>query len=62
VLRAGRVANFPEPESYAFGPDEYLEHIRRVKSAVKIPGIGAGFVNRTLTSSLDGIARVRSRR
>jgi dihydroorotate dehydrogenase (fumarate) len=26
----------PEPES-AFGPDEYLEHLRRVKAAVRIP-------------------------
>jgi len=27
---------FPDPES-ALGPDEYLEHLRRVKSTVKIP-------------------------
>ena len=26
----------PDPES-AFGPDEYLEHLRRVKNAVRIP-------------------------
>ena len=32
---------FPEPDSYALGPDEYLEHIRRVKAAVKIPVIGS---------------------
>jgi dihydroorotate dehydrogenase (fumarate) len=30
----------PEPES-APGPDEYLEHLRRVKAAVKIPVIAA---------------------
>jgi dihydroorotate dehydrogenase (fumarate) len=30
----------PEPES-APGPDEYLEHVRRVKAAVKIPVIAA---------------------
>jgi dihydroorotate dehydrogenase (fumarate) len=27
---------FPDPES-AFGPEEYLEHLRRVKNAVRIP-------------------------
>ena len=32
---------FPEPDSYALGPDEYLEHVRRVKAAVKIPVIGS---------------------
>ena len=32
---------FPEPGEYALGPDEYLEHIRRVKTAVKIPVIGS---------------------
>src|SRR5262245_9092201 len=35
------VSYFPEPEKYAFGPDEYLEHVRRVKAAVKIPVIGS---------------------
>jgi dihydroorotate dehydrogenase (fumarate) len=35
------VSYFPEPESYALGPDEYLEHVRRVKAAVKIPVIGS---------------------
>jgi dihydroorotate dehydrogenase (fumarate) len=32
---------FPEPDAYALGPDEYLEHLRRVKEAVKIPVIGS---------------------
>ena len=32
---------FPEPASYALGPDDYLEHVRRVKAAVKIPVIGS---------------------
>jgi dihydroorotate dehydrogenase (fumarate) len=32
---------FPEPNAYALGPDEYLEHVRRVKAAVKIPVIGS---------------------
>jgi dihydroorotate dehydrogenase (fumarate) len=32
---------FPEPNVYALGPHEYLEHVRRVKSAVKIPLIAS---------------------
>ena len=32
---------FPQPEQYALSPDAYLEHLRRVKSAVKIPVIGS---------------------
>jgi dihydroorotate dehydrogenase (fumarate) len=32
---------FPEPDAYALGPDQYLEHLRRVKDAVKIPVIGS---------------------
>src|SRR5205809_2648263 len=35
------VSYFPEPDSYALGPQEYLEHLRRVKEAVKIPVIGS---------------------
>src|SRR4029077_18794352 len=35
------VAYFPEPESYALGPEEYLDHIRRLKEAVRIPVIGS---------------------
>ena len=35
------VSYFPEPEMYALGPDEYLEHVRRVKAAVNIPVIGS---------------------
>jgi len=35
------VSYFPEPDAYALGPDEYLEHLRRVKEAVKIPVIGS---------------------
>ena len=34
------VAYFPPPDSYALGPEEYLEHIRRLKEAVGIPVIG----------------------
>lgn len=32
---------FPEPDLYALGPHEYLEHLRRLKSAVGIPVIGS---------------------
>lgn len=32
---------FPEPEIYHKGPDEYLEHIRRLKEAVDIPVIAS---------------------
>jgi dihydroorotate dehydrogenase (fumarate) len=28
---------FPESEQYALGPDEYLEQLRRIKNAVKVP-------------------------
>jgi dihydroorotate dehydrogenase (fumarate) len=35
------VSYFPEPELYALGPDEYLEHVRKVKAAVAIPVIGS---------------------
>jgi len=38
---AGVLSYFPEPEGYALGPHEYLEHVRRVKAAVKIPVIGS---------------------
>jgi dihydroorotate dehydrogenase (fumarate) len=38
---APTLAYFPEPDAYALGPDEYLEHLRRVKDAVKIPVIGS---------------------
>jgi len=32
---------FPEPEEYALGPDQYLEHLRQVKAAVTIPVIAS---------------------
>jgi hypothetical protein len=32
---------FPPAESYRLGPDEYLEHLRRLKEAVSIPVIGS---------------------
>jgi dihydroorotate dehydrogenase (fumarate) len=32
---------FPEPPSFQLGPEEYLEHIRKAKTAVKIPIIAS---------------------
>ena len=32
---------FPDVGSYHLGPDAYLEHLRRVKAAVRIPVIGS---------------------
>jgi dihydroorotate dehydrogenase (fumarate) len=32
---------FPPADSFALGPEEYLEHLRRVKQAVRIPVIGS---------------------
>jgi dihydroorotate dehydrogenase (fumarate) len=32
---------FPTPQTFVFGPDEYLEHLRRVKVAVNIPVIAS---------------------
>lgn len=32
---------FPTPQTFIFGPDEYLEHLRRVKVAVNVPVIAS---------------------
>jgi dihydroorotate dehydrogenase (fumarate) len=32
---------FPEPSEFVLGPDEYLEHIRKAKAAVKVPIIAS---------------------
>jgi dihydroorotate dehydrogenase (fumarate) len=32
---------FPESNLYTLGPDEYLEHLRRIKEAVRVPVIGS---------------------
>jgi dihydroorotate dehydrogenase (fumarate) len=32
---------FPDAERYAFGPDEYLEQLRRIKSSVKVPVVAS---------------------
>lgn len=38
---AAVLSYFPEPDRYALRPHEYLEHLRGVKNAVKIPVIGS---------------------
>ena len=38
---AALLSDFPASDRYAFAPDEYLEHLRRVKAAVKIPVIAS---------------------
>jgi dihydroorotate dehydrogenase (fumarate) len=38
---AGHVAMFPPSRSYPFEPDEHLEHLRRVKAAVRVPVIAS---------------------
>jgi dihydroorotate dehydrogenase (fumarate) len=38
---AARLAGFPLARTYAAGPDEYLDHIRRVKAAVRLPVIAS---------------------
>src|SRR6186997_2266739 len=36
---AGTLAQFPRPETYPLSPADYLEHVRRVKDAVRVPVI-----------------------
>src|SRR5262245_25198947 len=38
---ATAIADFPAPETFALSPHGYLEHLRRVKTAVGIPVIGS---------------------
>jgi dihydroorotate dehydrogenase (fumarate) len=38
---AESLVHFPRPEEFAFKPDAYLEHVRRVKAAVRVPVIGS---------------------
>jgi dihydroorotate dehydrogenase (fumarate) len=49
---AEALSYFPSPEKFALGPEEYLEHIRRVKAAVKVPVI-ASLNGTTLGGWLD---------
>src|SRR5712691_5280188 len=38
---SGAVSYFPPSSDYALGPDEYAQHVSRVKAAVTIPVIGS---------------------
>ena len=38
---ADALREFPEPTDFAFAPDTYLEHVRRVKAAVGVPVIAS---------------------
>jgi dihydroorotate dehydrogenase (fumarate) len=38
---ANAISGFPRPETYPLAPAEYLEHLRRVKDAVRIPVIAS---------------------
>ena len=46
---------FPEPDDYKVGPDEYLELIRKAKSAVKVPVLGS--LNGVSTGGWTGYAQ-----
>ncbi|MBN2371203.1 MAG: dihydroorotate dehydrogenase-like protein [Vicinamibacteria bacterium] len=49
---AEALSYFPSPEKFALGPEEYLDHIRRVKSSVGVPVI-ASLNGTTLGGWLD---------
>jgi dihydroorotate dehydrogenase (fumarate) len=38
---AEALSYFPSPDKFVLGPDEYLEHVRGVKAAVKVPVIAS---------------------
>ena len=38
---AEALSYFPQPQEYRLGPEQYLEQIRRIKAAVKVPVIGS---------------------
>ena len=38
---AEAISYFPDFEEFVFAPDEYLEHLRKVKESVKVPVIGS---------------------
>ena len=52
---AEALSYFPEPASYKLGPEEYLEHISKVKKAVKVPVIGS--LNGVSTGGWIGYAK-----
>ncbi len=49
------LSEFPDEASYVFSPDAYLEHLRRVKSAVAIPVFGS--LNGTTSTFWFSIAK-----
>jgi dihydroorotate dehydrogenase (fumarate) len=38
---AEALSYFPHPDDYALGPDEYLDHLRRIKAVVNVPVIAS---------------------
>lgn len=38
---AEALSYFPDPEGFVLGPDEYLEHLRRIKEAVSVPVVAS---------------------
>ena len=62
---AEALSYFPEPEDFSRGPDEYLEHLQKLKSAVDIPviaslnGISIGgwidYAHKMETAGADGL-------
>lgn len=38
---AEALSYFPDPDEFVLGPQEYLEHLRKVKQAVKVPVFGS---------------------
>ena len=38
---AEAISYFPRPDDFAFGPEEYLNHVRKVKEAVNLPVIAS---------------------
>jgi dihydroorotate dehydrogenase (fumarate) len=55
---AEALAYFPRPEEFAVGPDQYLEHIRRIKEAVRVPVI-ASLNGTTAEGWLDYARRIQ---
>ena len=55
-LFAEELAYFPHPDDYPLGPDQYAEHINRLKGAVAIPVIGS--LNGTSPESWLRFARI----
>src|SRR5262245_59245097 len=38
---AEALSYFPSPDRFAFGPEEYLEHVARIKATVRVPVIAS---------------------